>query len=43
MKLTLRGIALGYLAVLLVLPLAMVFWSTFKDGLGPVLAALTRV
>src|SRR5215831_12448342 len=38
----LRAVALGYLAPLLVIPLGMVFWTAFKDGAQPVLAALTR-
>ena len=31
----LRAIALGYLAVILVGPLAIVFWRTFEDGFAP--------
>lgn len=34
-------VALGYLAVLLVMPLWMVGWRTFAHGVGPVWAALT--
>lgn len=41
-RLALRTVALGYLALLLVLPVGMVFWRTFEDGLGPVSEALTR-
>jgi sulfate transport system permease protein len=40
-RLTLRGAALGYLVLLLVLPVGMVFWRTFEEGLGPVWDALT--
>ena len=39
---SLRVLALGYLAMLLALPVAMVFWRAFGDGLEPVLAALRR-
>jgi sulfate transport system permease protein len=41
-KLTVRGIALLYLALLLVLPVAMVFIRAFEGGIGPVLAAVGR-
>jgi len=34
-------VALGYLAVILVGPLAIVFWRTFEDGIGPARDALT--
>lgn len=37
----LRTLALGYLAVLLVVPVALVFWRTFENGVGPVLRSLT--
>ncbi len=37
----LRLVALGYLAVILVGPLAIVFWRTFEDGVGPAREALT--
>jgi sulfate transport system permease protein len=37
----LRWVALGYLAVVLVGPLALVFWRTFEDGVGPAWDALT--
>ncbi|MFC9895235.1 sulfate ABC transporter permease subunit CysW [Nocardia sp. NPDC127579] len=33
-RISLRTVALGYLAVLLVLPLAIILWRTFGDGLG---------
>jgi sulfate transport system permease protein len=39
---SLRTIALGYLLLLLALPVLLVFWRTFEHGLGPVLAALQR-
>ncbi len=39
---SLRSLALGYLALLLALPVAMVFWRAFEDGLEPVLRALQR-
>ena len=38
----LRAAALGYLALLLLLPLGMVFYRTFAEGLEPVIAALTN-
>ena len=37
----LRSVALAYLAVILVGPLAIVFWRTFEDGFGPAWDALT--
>jgi sulfate transport system permease protein len=37
----LRFVALGYLTVLLALPLGVVFYNTFSTGLAPVWAALT--
>jgi sulfate/thiosulfate transport system permease protein len=37
----LRFAALGYLALLLVLPVGLVLWRTFGDGLGPFVAALS--
>jgi sulfate transport system permease protein len=37
----LRVLALGYLAALLVVPIAMVFARTLEDGLGPPLEAVT--
>ncbi|MDX6644379.1 MAG: sulfate/thiosulfate transport system permease protein [Miltoncostaeaceae bacterium] len=36
----LRGAAFGYLALILVVPLGMVGWRAFGDGVGPVLDAL---
>ena len=41
-RLTLRAIGLGYLSVLLALPVLMVFLRAFEHGLDPVLAALQR-
>jgi sulfate transport system permease protein len=40
-KYALRFTALGYLALLLVLPVGMVFWRTFEDGVGTALDAVT--
>jgi sulfate transport system permease protein len=40
-RLSLRALALGYLAVLLLAPLAMIFWRTFEHGLAPVWDALS--
>ena len=40
-RLTLRLVALGYLAVLLVVPVAVVFQRTFENGLGPVYDSVT--
>jgi sulfate/thiosulfate transport system permease protein len=37
----LRATALGYLVVLLVLPISMIVYYTFRDGMGPVWDALT--
>jgi sulfate transport system permease protein len=41
-RVLLRSAALGYLVILLLLPIGMVFWRTFEDGLGPVWDAVTR-
>ena len=38
---SLRFVALGYLTLLLALPVGMIFWRTFEHGLGPVWDALT--
>jgi sulfate transport system permease protein len=40
-RLTLRTVALGYLAALLVIPLGMVFFRTFEDGLSGPIEAVT--
>jgi sulfate transport system permease protein len=41
-RLTLRTLALGYLALLLAFPVSMVFLRTFEEGLGTALEAVTR-
>jgi sulfate/thiosulfate transport system permease protein len=41
-RLSLRTVALGYLLLLLALPVLLVFWRTFEDGLEPVIAAIQR-
>ena len=40
-RLTLRFLALGYLALLLAIPVAMVFYRTFEHGIGPAWDAVT--
>src|SRR4030081_3552136 len=40
-RLGVRTIALGYLALLLLAPVAMIFYRTFEHGLGPVWSAVT--
>lgn len=40
-RLGLRTLALGYLAVLLLAPVAMIFYRTFEHGLAPVWSAVT--
>ncbi len=40
-RLGLRLVAVVYLAVILVGPLAIVFWRTFEDGFAPAWDALT--
>jgi sulfate transport system permease protein len=40
-RLTLRFAALGYLAALLAIPVAMVFYRTFEHGIGPAWQAVT--
>src|SRR5690349_10995165 len=40
-RLALRTAVLAYLAALLILPVGLIFWRTFENGLGPVLDALT--
>src|SRR5207247_7166468 len=41
-RLGLRFVALGYLAAVLVGPLAIVFWRTFEHGFAPAWNALTE-
>jgi sulfate transport system permease protein len=41
-KLAARVVALGYLALLLVAPVAMIFYRTFEHGLAPVWKAITE-
>ena len=40
-RLTLRTIALGYLALLLVVPVGMVFYRALENGIGPAWDAVT--
>jgi sulfate transport system permease protein len=40
-KLALRTVALGYLAMLLVVPIGMVFYRALEHGIGPAWAAVT--
>ena len=40
-RLALRLVALGYLAVLLLVPVGLVFWRTFEHGLAPVWASVS--
>ena len=40
-RLTLRLVALGYLAILLVVPVGVVFYRTFENGLGAVYDSVT--
>jgi sulfate transport system permease protein len=40
-RIGLRTVALGYLAMLLVAPVAMIFYRTFEHGLGPVWDAVS--
>jgi sulfate transport system permease protein len=37
----LRGIAVVYLTFLLVIPVVLIFWRTFENGIGPVIDGLT--
>lgn len=41
-RIGLRSAALGYLALVLVAPVVMVFYRTFEEGLGAVWSAVTR-
>lgn len=40
-RISLRVIALGYLALLLLIPIGLVFYRTFESGVGPVIDAVT--
>jgi sulfate/thiosulfate transport system permease protein len=40
-RLAVRGVALGYLFVILLAPLVMIFYGTFKSGLEPIWQALS--
>src|SRR5690349_2514583 len=37
----LRALGLGYLTLLLLIPLVMIFYKTFEDGISPPLDAVT--
>jgi sulfate transport system permease protein len=37
----LRGVALAYLFILLIAPVALIFYKTFEDGFGPPLESIT--
>ena len=37
----LRGLAFGYLGLLLLAPVGMIFYKTFEHGLGPPIEAMT--
>jgi sulfate/thiosulfate transport system permease protein len=41
-RLVLRSVALGYLALLILLPLGLVLWRVFEHGIAPVWQALTQ-
>ena len=41
-RLTLRLVALGYLAMLLIVPVGMILWHTFQNGLGPFWTAISQ-
>ena len=40
-RVTRQAIVVLYLSALVVIPVALVFWNAFKEGLGPVIEALT--
>ena len=40
-RIAMRLVALSYLLLLLILPVGLVFWRTFENGVGPVIDALT--
>jgi sulfate transport system permease protein len=39
---SLRLVALGYLALLLIVPVAMILWHTFQNGLGPFWTSISQ-
>ena len=41
-RLALRTVALGYLGLLIAVPVGLLLWRTFGDGLGPAWEAMTR-
>ena len=41
-RLTLRVMALGYLAMLLIVPVGMILWHTFQNGLRPFWTAISQ-
>ena len=41
-SITLRLVALGYLALLIALPVALIVWRTFAQGLAPVWSTITQ-
>jgi sulfate/thiosulfate transport system permease protein len=41
-RLTLRFVALAYLALLLIVPVGMILWHTFQNGLGPFWTAISQ-
>src|SRR5690606_29655111 len=38
---SLRLLAIGYLAMLLLIPVGLIFYDTFKEGIGPAIEAVT--
>src|SRR5215208_5980759 len=40
-RIGLRTVALGYLAVLLIIPIGLIFFRTFEDGIGAVWESIT--
>src|SRR5215203_3916814 len=40
-RIGLRTVALGYLAVLLIIPIGLIFFRTFEDGVGAVWDSIT--
>src|SRR5207248_9959055 len=41
-RITLRLVALGYLALMIALPVALIVWRTFAQGLAPVWSTITQ-